>query len=158
MTEIEAIGVVDEPVEAVFAFLSTLENHWTLAGRWIEVVALAPDAQGGRVRIRGPLGLRRTVTIRVEATDPPVSMRGMARLGATRAEVSWTLSPRGTDATEVRLAAAVVRAGPLDRALLALGGRRWMRRLFAATLARLPATLAARAPSAGAPALSSGRA
>jgi len=158
MTKIEATGLVPAPPEAVFAFLSALENHWTLAGRWIEVVGLAPDARGGRVRIHGPLGLRRTVTTRVQATDPARSIRGTATLGPTCAEVSWTLSPRDASATDVRLTAVVLRAGPLDRVLLALGGARWMRWLFSATLARLPTSLGSQAPAPTAQALSSSRA
>lgn len=158
MTQIEASRVVPAPLGAVFAFLSALENHWTLAGRWIEVLSLEPDAQGGRVRIHGPFGLRRTVTTRVEAIDPWRSIRGTAALGPTCAEVSWTLAPRDADATHVRLTAVVIRAGRLDRVLLALGGARWMRRLFASTLERLPVTLGVSAPPRATPALSSTRA
>jgi hypothetical protein len=62
--------------------------------------------------------------------------------------VAWTLHEQRDGATVVRLAATVVRAGPLDRAVLALGGASWMRRLFAATLARLAARFAADATSA----------
>jgi uncharacterized protein YndB with AHSA1/START domain len=147
MIEIEAANVVPAPVEEVFAFLSALENHWAVAGRWVKVVSLDADARGGRVRIHGPLGLRRTVTTRVEATESPKSIRGSATLGTTRAEVSWTLAPRAAGGTEVRLAAAVLRAGALDRALLALGAARWMRSLFAATLRRLAPAMAQPAPA-----------
>lgn len=158
MTEIEATGLVPASAEAVFVFLSALENHWTVAGRWVQLVRLDPDAEGGRVRIHGPVGMRRTATTRVHATDPPRSIRGSARLGATCAQVSWTLLARGAGSTEVRLAAVVVRAGRLDRALLALGGARWMRRLFTITLARLAAEVPAHAPIGELPALSAIRA
>jgi hypothetical protein len=122
--------------EAVFAFLADLANHWDLADRWVEVVSLTPAHDGGRVRVHGPLGLRRTVDTRVQAVDPPSRIEGEAELGRTRARVSWELheDPEGT---RVRLRATVVAAGPLDRLLLAAGGRVWLRRRFVVTLARL---------------------
>ena len=148
MTDIEVSEAVPAPREAVFAFLSDLRNHWAVAGRWIEVVALDGEGDGGRVRIRGPLGVRRTAVTSVERVDPPERLEGTARLGRTEARVAWTLHEQRDGATEVRLVATVVRAGPLDRAVLALGGASWMRRLFAATLARLAARFAADATSA----------
>ncbi|HEV7363741.1 MAG TPA: SRPBCC family protein [Solirubrobacteraceae bacterium] len=148
MTDIDASETVPAPREAVFAFLSDLRNHWAVAGRWIEVVALDGEGDGGRVRIRGPLGVRRTAVTSVERVDPPERLEGTARLGRTEARVAWTLHEQRDGATEVRLVATVVRAGPLDRAVLALGGASWMRRLFAATLARLAARFAAGARSA----------
>ena len=158
MTTIAATDVVPAPVPAVFAFLSALENHWAVAGRWIEVRGLTPDARGGVVQIRGPLGLRRTATTRIEAIDPPRCIRGTARLRTTCAEVSWTLRPHETGGTEVRLAAVLLRAGAVDRALLSVGGARWLRWLFAATLRRLAVRFPAPGPAAGPPALSSARA
>jgi uncharacterized protein YndB with AHSA1/START domain len=148
VTDIDASETVPAPREAVFAFLSDLRNHWAVAGRWIEVVALDGEGDGGRVRIRGPLGVRRTAVTSVERVDPPERLEGTARLGRTEARVAWTLHEQRDGSTEVRLVATVVRAGPLDRAVLALGGASWMRRLFAATLARLAARFAAGARSA----------
>ena len=46
--------------ERVFEFLSDLENHWLLADGAISVVSVAPG-DGGRVRMRGPLGVHRAV-------------------------------------------------------------------------------------------------
>jgi uncharacterized protein YndB with AHSA1/START domain len=148
VTDIDASEVVPAPREAVFGFLSDLGNHWAVAGRWIEVVALDGEGDGGRVRIRGPLGVRRTAVTSVERVDPPKRLEGTALLGRTEARVAWTLREQPGGRTEVRLAATVVRAGPLDRAVLALGGASWLRRLFAATLARLAARFAADARSA----------
>src|SRR5204863_7258903 len=56
MKRLEATGLVPAPSEDVFAFLSALENHWAVAGRWIKVVSLdrSVGATGGRVRISGP--------------------------------------------------------------------------------------------------------
>jgi hypothetical protein len=64
--------------------------------------------------------------------------------------VSWTLAGRFGQ-TRVQLAAEVEQATQLDRLLLALGGRAWLRRRFAFGLERLAARFAAArpAPSAG---------
>ena len=161
MKRLEAIGAVPAPREDVFAFLSALENHWVLAGRWIQVVSLdrRVGAKGGRVRISGPLGLHRTAVTRVEAVAAPRELTGTAQMGNTVAEVSWTLTARGANATEVALSTTVVRATALDRLLLAVGGAAWMRRLLAGTLAALAdrfATATASAPAGAA--LSSARA
>jgi hypothetical protein len=146
VTAIEAAAVVPAPRDAVFGFLSELENHWALEERF-ELVRLtssngdAPD--GGRVRIRGPLGMGRTAFTRVVSVEPPARLAGTATLGRrTRAEVSWTLSDARGCTTLVRLSAVVAAAGPLDRLLLAVGGRAWLERRFAALLARLSERLA----------------
>jgi Polyketide cyclase / dehydrase and lipid transport len=140
---IEADGLVPAGRDAVYAFLADLANHWDLADRWVEVVSLTPAHDGGRVTVRGPLGLRRTVDTRVDDFEPPGRIEGTARLGRTRAVVRWELrpEPRGT---RVHLVATVLAAGPLDRLLLAAGGRAWLRRRFTVTLSRLAQTVAAR--------------
>ena len=55
--------------------------------------------------------------------------------------MSWFLGKR-LNSTRVRLAAEIERASLLDRVLLALGGRWWLRRRFASTLERLAAEFA----------------
>lgn len=121
--------------EAVFGFLASLENHWTLAGRWVEVVSIEDGT--GRVRIHGPLGLRRTARTTVVDASPSHVMHGTAELsGGTLARVAWELG-EDSGGTAVRLSAQVDHATLPDRLLLALGGRAWMRRRFAAILARL---------------------
>lgn len=129
--------VAASPVE-VFDFLRDLRNHWLLADRFVEVLDLDRDgegvANGGRVRVRGPLGLGRTATTRVVTTEPDRSMVGTAVLsGGTQAVVRWTLSAEDGQ-TRIELAAEVQRAGPGDRLLLALGGRRWIQHRFEAIL------------------------
>jgi hypothetical protein len=135
--EIEATAIVPAEPDEVFAFLSDLANHWRLVDRYVEVVAV--DGDSGVVRLRGPLGVRRTVRTQVTTERSPSLIVGVAELsGGTRARVSWTLADAGAH-TQVRLTAEVEEASLLDRALLALGGRVWMRRRFAFGLARLGA-------------------
>jgi hypothetical protein len=121
--------------EAVFGFLASLENHWKLAGRWVEVISIEDGS--GRVRICGPLGLCRTARTTVVDAEPSHVMHGTAELsGGTVARVAWELGEDGAG-TEVRLSAEVERASAGDRMLLALGGRAWMERRFEAILERL---------------------
>jgi uncharacterized protein YndB with AHSA1/START domain len=133
--EIEATAVVPATPEEVFEFLSDLSNHWRLVDRFVEVVSV--DGDSGVVRLRGPLGVRRTVRTHVLQTDRPRALEGVAELsGGTRARVSWALSPEH-GATRVRLTAEVLSASRPDRLLLALGGRAWMRKRLAFGLERL---------------------
>jgi len=121
--------------EAVFSFLASLENHWKLAGRWVEVVSIEDGS--GRLRIRGPLGLYRTARTTVVDAQPSHVMHGTAELsGGTLARVGWELG-EDTGGTAVRLSAEVERAALGDRLLLALGGRAWMERRFDAILVQL---------------------
>src|SRR4051794_36189725 len=136
---ISADGLVPAGREVVFAFLADLANHWDLADRWVEVVSLTPDHDGGRVRIRGPLGISRTVDTLVDQVQAPARLAGTASLGRTRAQVRWELRPDPAG-TRVRLSASVLEAGPLDRLVLAAGGRTWLRHRFTVTLARLAET------------------
>jgi carbon monoxide dehydrogenase subunit G len=140
--EISATGLVPASPEDVYAFLCDLENHWLLADRFVEVLNLdgtGGGAVGGKVRVRGPLGLGRTATTRVLTRDPSGSITGTAELtGGTQALVRWTLVPEG-GATRVELAAQLQLVGRLDRFLLALGGRRWIHHRFRSILRTLAA-------------------
>jgi hypothetical protein len=165
---IEAKAVVPAPREEVFAYLADFQNHCRLLGRWIDVLELerppgaGPEApaRGGRVRMRGPLGVRRTATTRVVTAQPPARLAGTAEVGArTLARVGWTLEP-AADATEVTLAAEIERVGAFDSALLLLGGAAWMRRRFRGILALLAGSFAQGAQTAavaGQPVLSPAR-
>jgi hypothetical protein len=152
---IAAIGTVPARVGEVFGFLSRLENHWRLADRWIEVLSLESPAGGstpadrGRVRMRGPLGIHRTARTMVVGAEPLIGMHGTAAVGGgTTAAISWSFADRG-GVTEVRLEAEIERATTIDRLLLALGGRVWLRRRFRSVLANLVAVFSE--PQAGAP-------
>jgi uncharacterized protein YndB with AHSA1/START domain len=137
---------VPAPPEEVFAFLADLENHWALASDWVEVRALDRDgdgrAVGGRVRLHGPAGLRRTARTRLLELDPPTRVAGTAEVGRrTRARVAWQLEP-SDGGTLVHLTAAIERLGAFDRFLWAVAGRRVMRRGFPLVIARLESVLA----------------
>ena len=80
--DVEAAALIPAAPEEVFAFLSDLGNHWRLADRFVEVVTLESSevghADGGTVRVRGPLGLRRTATTRPASPARPSSRAGHA--------------------------------------------------------------------------------
>ena len=128
-----------------FAFLAAPATHRRLQVRGIASLSLddADDLlSGGAAMLRGPLGLRRTVHTRVALHQPPTRLAGSALADSgTAAHVSWTLREQPDGTTLVELTAVL---GPIargDRLLLAVGGRRWIRSLFVATLQRLAAEL-----------------
>ena len=136
---IEAARLVESPPAKVFEFLADLENHWQLADRAIEV--LDAGQAGGRVRIRGPLGVGRTAVTTVDEVNDS-ELRGSAAIGRrTRGHVRWSLAERDGD-TLVRLEVYADSLGPMDALLLRLGGRRWLRVVFGRILARLEERLA----------------
>ncbi|HKP88860.1 MAG TPA: SRPBCC family protein, partial [Thermoleophilaceae bacterium] len=106
--DVEAAALIPAPPEVVFAFLCDLRNHWRLADRFVEVLTLDSSdggrADGGRVRVRGPFGMRRTVSTRVAAAREPRLIIGTAELASgTRARVSWVIAGR-LGSSRVRLA------------------------------------------------------
>ena len=125
---------VERPREELYAQLADLRGHWQLAGRWVQPLVL--DHDGGVVRVRGPLGVHRTITTRLTELRAPECVAGEATSRGTRAAIRWLLEADGT-ATVVTLSADVLAAGPVDRLLLNAGGARWMRGRFASTLERL---------------------
>jgi hypothetical protein len=147
---VSAERAIAAPAETLFAYLADLEQHWQLADRFIEVVSLERSpgggpARGGVVRMRGPLGISRAARTRVVEAEAPTRLAGSAEVGqATVARVSWTLTAADPH-TQVRLDATVERAGRLDRALLALGGRRWLARRFEGILETLARRVGERA-------------
>ena len=87
--------------------------------------------------MRGPLGLSRVARTRVLETIEPGELRGRAELGrGTVGAVRWLIEPAGTG-SRVTLAAEVLAARPIDRVVLALGGRRLLRRMFAEAVEQL---------------------
>ena len=154
-TEIVATGHVETSPALVFAFLEDLENHRLLTGGAMEIEELygPPGARtGSRVQLRGPLGIRRRARTRIFDSHAPGWMIGSAEIGrGTRALISWTVAEDGVG-SRVRLKAEIAQLGLPDRVLLALGGRRWMRRLFEESVTVLAERLAppeSPAPQAG---------
>jgi Polyketide cyclase / dehydrase and lipid transport len=128
-----------------FAFLAAPATHRRLQVRGIASLSLDDDADllsGGEAVLRGPLGLRRTVHTRVALHEPPTRLAGSALADSgTAAHISWTLREPRDGTTLVELTAVLSPIARGDRLLLAVGGRRWIRRLFAATLHRLATEL-----------------
>ncbi len=153
MSTIVSSTVIHAPRTAVFAFLADADNHWRLAGGKIELLEIGDESEaplGGIVRLRGPFGVRRQARTRVVRLEEPAVIAGVAQLGArTQGEVQWDLKALDVGRTEVVLSARVCSAGWVDQLLLALGGRLWLRRMFASTLRRLARQLAAEEALAG---------
>jgi hypothetical protein len=141
-SEITAARTVAHDPAAVFAFLADLQNHWLLEDRFVELGGVDADGRGGRVLVRGPLGLSREARTEVLGADPPAdgrpgTLHGRALIGrATVGRVRWELVP-SEHGTAVRLSASVESASLADRVLLAFGGRWWLGRIFASALRRL---------------------
>jgi len=126
---------VPHPPDVVFEFLSDLRNHWRLEPHFLELEDVHAD--GGRVRVRAPLGISRVARTSVVAAERPSLLRGLAELGrSTRGAVRWEIGPAPVG-SDVRFSAVVERASPLDRILLACGGRWWLRRIVVAAVQRL---------------------
>jgi hypothetical protein len=138
---VRASGHLPVAPERVYAFLADLDNHWRLIDRWAQIDGVSSDGLGATVRLSGPFGVRRTARTRVLAAVAPRELEGEARVGRrTVGRVHWSLRP-DDDGTLVELSATVPQASRLDRALLGLGGRHWLRHRFAAALRQLDAEL-----------------
>jgi len=139
--DVSADHVVPHPPERVYAFLAQLENHWRLSDRYLRLERVSGDGRGGRIVIGTPLGLRRTARTTVTTAREPHAFGGTAVVGRrTRAQARWSIEPL-QDGARVGLQATVSSVSTLDRLLLALGGRWWLRRRFDRVLARLAAAL-----------------
>jgi Polyketide cyclase / dehydrase and lipid transport len=125
------------PAQVVYAFLSRLPNHGLITGRRLRLESVTADGTGARIAMRGPLGIRRTARTRVTDLQPPRGFGGTAAVGRrTEAYVQWTIERAGTGSL-VTLTATILRAGAVDRLLLALGGRHWLAHSFDRALALL---------------------
>ncbi len=137
------------PTEAVIRFLADLEHHVRLAPDAVQVLRLSrPPGRPARalVRLIGPLGMQRTASTELLQTRLANSIAGQARIGErTVASVAWCVE-ENDGGSVVTLRAVVDAAGPVDRVVLLLGGRRWLARRFEAALQRLSDLLDA-APS-----------
>jgi hypothetical protein len=90
--------------------------------------------------------MQRTASTELLQTRLANSIAGQARIGErTVASVAWCVDENDRGSV-VTLRAVVDAAGPVDRVVLLLGGRRWLARRFEAALQRLSDLLDA-APS-----------
>lgn len=145
MQPLSAERLVRQPPEHVYDFLAKLENHWRLDDRHLRLVSLDDDGRGGRIVISGPLGLRRAAQVSLQETEPHRRVTGSAAIGRrTEARVSWTIEPH-EEGARVHLEAVVLSTGTLDRLMLTLGGRWWLRRRFVIVLEHLAEALEAQA-------------
>ncbi|MFL5968676.1 MAG: SRPBCC family protein [Gaiellaceae bacterium] len=142
-----ATADVAHPPDAVFTFLSDLRNHWRLEPHFLELEGMGPG--GGRVRVRGPLGLSRAAETAVVGAERPRLLTGTARIGrGTEGLVRWEIVPV-PGSSRVTFSADVVRASALDRVLLVLGGRWWLLRIVRRAVERLGASIDAQLPDRG---------
>jgi uncharacterized protein YndB with AHSA1/START domain len=144
--EVHATRTIAAPPEAIFAFLADPDRHWQLLGRRLEPLR-AYDGERSRVRLRGPLGIRRTLSIRLSDERPPHELVGRVEAGggATVGTVRWLVRPAaGGAGSAVELSARTEVAGWLDRLLLLAGGAVWLRQSLERALAALESLLTER--------------
>jgi hypothetical protein len=126
---------VERAPSEIFEFLSDLRNHWRLEPHFVDLEDIGTT--GGRVRIKGPLGISREARTRVDAAEPPSTLRGSAEIGLrTRASIRWEIVPAAAG-SRVTLTGTVDEASLYDRLLLRLGGRWWLQRIFERALQAL---------------------
>jgi hypothetical protein len=134
---VTATAPVSAPARAVYDFLERLPNHALITGSGLRLEGVTADGRGARIALRGPLGIRRTARTCVTRLHRPRHFGGTAQVGRrTVAYVHWTIDHAETG-SRVTLTATILRAGPLDRLLLTLGGIRWLTRSFRRAIALL---------------------
>jgi carbon monoxide dehydrogenase subunit G len=136
-----AAATLTRSPDSVYAFLADLENHWQLASTFVSLDAVRDD-EGGWITVRGPFGISRRARTSLVRCDPPAGgtearVEGIARVeSGTIARVTWRVAAAG-GGSRVALETALEHPSRADRVLLALGGRLWLRRCLARTLAQL---------------------
>jgi uncharacterized protein YndB with AHSA1/START domain len=137
---IAASRVVSAPPARAFSFLSEIENHWPLASSLVSIDGV--DGKSGHIVVHGPLGVKKRAHTRLTRVDEPAGIvEGVAEDDdGTLAAVTWRVAP-AAEASRVALEVDLRRVAPLDRVLLLLGGRRWLRRCLRRTLDNLEETL-----------------
>jgi hypothetical protein len=134
---VTASAPVRAPADAVYDFLERLPNHALITGRGLRLEHVAPGGRCARIALRGPLGIRRTARTNVTRLLRPHGLGGTATVGRhTEAEVNWVID-RTPAGSLVTLTATILRAGAMDRLLLAFGGRWWLARSFTHAVALL---------------------
>jgi hypothetical protein len=137
---IAASRVVTAPRHKTFSLLAEIENHWPLASSLVSIDDV--DGSRGHIVVHGPLGLKKHARTRLTRVDEEAGIvEGLAEDDeGTLAVVTWRVA-RAADATRVGLEVDLRRLALVDRALLLLGGRMWLRRCLRRTLDNLEETL-----------------
>lgn len=156
--EVRATRTIAAPPERIFAFLEAPDRHWELLGRRLEPLR-SYDGRQSQARLRGPLGIRRTLWIELATIRPPAELTGRVAAGGGRTvgTVLWVIRPAGAGpaaggqpspsgesagrSCSVELTARTDVAGPLDRMLLLCGGALWLRQSLELVLAQLELAL-----------------
>jgi hypothetical protein len=142
---ISSSRTIEARIDAVFAFLSDRHSHQRLTSAKLELLGMKGIGDIGwqaRMRIRGPLGLRRLAAAQTDIAEQPTLIEGTVRVGArTNVRVRWELYRIAREQTVVVLGASVRSLGAVDWVLLHIGGRRWVRNLFITTLELLASEL-----------------
>jgi hypothetical protein len=133
--EVSAAGSISASAERIFVFVQTLEHQFELIGGRAERLAAASTS--ARVRLRGPLGVCRTVSASLTYARSPESIVGRVEAGrSSRGTVRWSVQRSGVGSW-VQVIAHADALGPVDAMLLWLGGRRWLARSLELALERL---------------------
>jgi len=142
LVELCASALVPAPPERVFAFLRSLDRHWGLIDGRAVPLRVQNGGDGYVLRLRGPLGIRRTVRTRIITAQPPSLLVGRAEAGRrSRAFLSWSIKPsRG--ASRVVLVLRTESVGVGDRLLLLAGGRWWLARTLRVAVRTLASRVA----------------
>lgn len=92
--EVRATRAIAAPPQPVFAFLEEFDRHWELLGDRLEPLR-GYDGRRSHARLRGPLGIRRTLWIELATLDPPRELTGRVEVGHGRTvgTVRWVLRP-----------------------------------------------------------------
>jgi uncharacterized protein YndB with AHSA1/START domain len=133
--EVRAARSIASPPERVFNLLETFDHHLDLVSERVE--RLERYQEGPRVRLRGPLGVSRTVRTRLTYARRPESIVGRIDAGGrTRGTVRWSIQRSGAGSW-VQVEGRAEALGWMDRLLAILGGRRWLNRSIELALERL---------------------
>jgi hypothetical protein len=125
--EIRTARSIPAPRERIFDFLCFLEHHWELIADRVVPLGVA-NGERSRTRLRGPLGLRRTLRTQLTFARSPDSMVGSVEAGRrTRGTVRWSIQ-RLDVGSWVEVTGHADTLGPFDRLLWVCGGRRWLAR------------------------------
>lgn len=133
--EVRAARSIPGAPERIFRFLESLDHHLDLIDERVDRVA--SDPAGARVRLRGPLGVRRTIGITlIYADSPDTVVTSVQSEGGTRGAIRWSIQ-HSDGGSWVQVVGHAGSLAPLDRLLVRLGARRWLTRSLELVLERL---------------------